>query len=82
MTKLFFSYEPTVRAPLIGEEWAVAAYNSLESTLKDALKPLDDFLDSLTEYAELAALNIDTYVQEIEDKYATGEVLQLLEIGL
>ena len=81
MNKLFWPYEPTIRAPLIAEEWAIKASQSLESTLKTALKPLEDFLDSLTEYAELAALNIDSYVLDAEEKYANGEVMQLLEIG-
>ena len=75
MKKLFWSHDPTMHVPHGAEEWVTVLRSQLTSSLKHALHPMYEYLQSLKPFLELFSIDIKQYALDAEKKYCPGENL-------
>jgi dynein heavy chain len=81
MKKLFWAYEPVMRIPHIGEDWVVNMRTILVERIENALKPMEEYLDTLGDFMELISTDPETLALEMEEKHCPVDgVMNLSEI--
>jgi len=77
MKRLFWSFDPVMNTVHPSEEWVAKLRGHVEEALRRSLKSLHEYKAMYEPYLVFLRLDIQEYMKEMEEKYTSGEVLQI-----
>jgi hypothetical protein len=81
MKKLFWAYDPVVRLPHAGEDWAKSLKSELvEGTKRSLFQPMQDYLNQLGGFMDLIAIEPVEYAASAESKFCPATENAIMDL--